>query len=47
MNIINVVYIKVAILSQVIDRFITVMNIKYCNRLSSKIISVQIIILNM
>jgi hypothetical protein len=31
----NTLQIKLAVLSQVVDRSITAMNIKYCNRLSS------------
>jgi hypothetical protein len=47
MNITNALQIKVAIPSQVLDRSITVMNNKYCKRLSSKIMPTQINILNM
>jgi hypothetical protein len=35
----NALQIKITILLQVIDRSITVINNKYCNRLFSKIIS--------
>jgi hypothetical protein len=47
MNMTNILQIKVAKLSQVLDRSITAMNSKYCNRLSSKIMPTQINILNM
>jgi hypothetical protein len=47
MNVINVLQIKVAILSSVLDRFITAINNKYCNRLPTKNLPTQINILNM
>jgi hypothetical protein len=43
----DAVHIKVAKLSQVLDRSITVMNSKYCNGLSNKIMPTEINILNM
>jgi hypothetical protein len=42
MNMTNALQIKVVILSQVLDRSITTMNNKYCNKLSSKITPTQI-----
>jgi hypothetical protein len=47
MNMTNALQIKLAVLSQVLDRSIIVMNNKYCNILSSKIIHKQINIFNM
>jgi hypothetical protein len=47
MNMINALQIKLAVLPQVLDRYITAMNNKYCNILSSKIMSTQINIFNM
>jgi hypothetical protein len=47
MNMINVLQIKVIILSQALDISIIVINSKYCNRLSNKIMPTQIHILNM
>jgi hypothetical protein len=47
MNMINALQIKVAILSPVLDRSITVMNNKHCNRLPTKNLPTQINILNM
>jgi hypothetical protein len=47
MNMTNAVQIKVAILSQILDRSITAMNSKHCNRLFSRIMPMQINILNM
>jgi hypothetical protein len=44
---INALQIKVAILSPVLDRSITAMNNKYCNRLPTKNLPTQINILNM
>jgi hypothetical protein len=46
MNMINALQIKIVVLSQILDRFITTMNNKYCNRLSSKIMPTQINIFN-
>jgi hypothetical protein len=46
MNMTNTLQIKAAIISHVLDRFITVMNSKHFNRLSIKIISTQINISN-
>jgi hypothetical protein len=43
----NIWQIKLAAVSQFLDRSIIVMNNKYCNKLSSKIIPTQINILNM
>jgi hypothetical protein len=43
----NALQIKLAVVSQVLDRSIIVMNNKYCNRLSIKIMSMQINIFNM
>jgi hypothetical protein len=47
MNMTNALQIKLAVLPQVLDRYITTMNNKYCNRLSSKIMPTQINIFNM
>jgi hypothetical protein len=47
MNITNALQIKIVIVSQVLDRSIIAMNIKYYNRLSSKIMSIQMNRLNM
>jgi hypothetical protein len=47
MNMTNALQIKIAVLSQVLDRLITVMNNKYCKSLSSKIMPTQINIFNM
>jgi hypothetical protein len=47
MNMTNALQIKLAILSQVLDRSITTMKSKYYNKLSSKIMTTQIIIFNM
>jgi hypothetical protein len=47
MNMSNALQIKLAILSQVLDRFIIAMNNKHCKRLSSKIMHTQINIFNM
>jgi hypothetical protein len=44
---INALQIKVAILSSVLDRSITAMNNKHCNRLLTKNLPTQINILNM
>jgi hypothetical protein len=46
MNMTNALQIKIALLSQVLDRSIIVMNNKYYNRLSSKIMHTQINIYN-
>jgi hypothetical protein len=46
MNMTNALQIKVAILSQVLDRSIIAMNIKHYNRLASKIMLMQINISN-
>jgi hypothetical protein len=43
----NALQIKLAELSQVLDRSIIAMNNKYCNILSSKMMPTQINILNM
>jgi hypothetical protein len=43
----NALQIKVAAVPQVVDRYIVAMNNKYCSRLSSKIMAMQINILNM
>jgi hypothetical protein len=43
----NAIQIKLAVLSQLLSRSIIVMNKKYCNRLSSKIMHTQINIFNM
>jgi hypothetical protein len=43
----NTLQIKIVVLSQVIDRSITVMNNKYYNILSSNIMPTQINIFNM
>jgi hypothetical protein len=42
----NALQIKIAVISQVLDKSITTMNSKHCNRLSSKIIPTQINISN-
>jgi hypothetical protein len=47
MNMSNVLQIKLAVVSQVLDIFIIAMNNKYYNRLSNKIIPTQIKIFNM
>jgi hypothetical protein len=47
MNMTNALQIKVAALSQVLYRSIIATNIKYYSKLSSKIMSKQINILNM
>jgi hypothetical protein len=47
MNMTNALQIKVALLTQVLDRYFIAMNNKYCNRLSSKIMPTQINISNM
>jgi hypothetical protein len=41
MNMTNALQIKIAVLSQVLDRFITAMNKKHCNILSSKIMPIR------
>jgi hypothetical protein len=46
MNMSNALQIKLAVLSQVLDRYITVMNSKHCNKLFSKIMPTQINISN-
>jgi hypothetical protein len=46
MNMTNALQNKVAVLSQVLDRSIIVMNSKYCNILSSKIMPTHINISN-
>jgi hypothetical protein len=46
MNMTNALQIKIAVLLQVLDRSITVMNNKHYNRLSSKIMPTQIDISN-
>jgi hypothetical protein len=47
MNMTNTLQIKIAVLSQVLDRSIITMNNKHCNKLSSKIMHTQINIFNM
>jgi hypothetical protein len=47
MNITNELQIKIVVPSQVLDRYITSMNKKHCNRLSSKIMPTQINMFNM
>jgi hypothetical protein len=47
MNMTNILQIKLAVVPQVLDRSIIAMNNKYYNRLSSKIMSMQINIFNM
>jgi hypothetical protein len=47
MNMTNAKYIKLVAVSQVLDRSIIAMNEKYYSRLSSKIMSTHINILNM
>jgi hypothetical protein len=47
MNMSNILQIKLAVVPQVLDRSIIAMNNKYYNRLSSKIMSMQINIFNM
>jgi hypothetical protein len=47
MNITNALQIKIVTVSQVLDRSIIPMNIKHYNRLSSKIMSIQMNRLNM
>jgi hypothetical protein len=46
MNMSNILQIKLAVVPQVLDRSIITMNNKYYNRLSSKIMSMQINIFN-
>jgi uncharacterized Rmd1/YagE family protein len=47
MNMSNILQIKLAVVSQVLDIFIIAMNNKHYNRLSNKIIPTQIKIFNM
>jgi hypothetical protein len=47
MNMTNASQIKVAVVTQVVDRSIIVMNIKHYNKLCSKIMAKHINILNM
>jgi hypothetical protein len=47
MSMTNALQIKLAVLPQVLERYIIEMNGKHCNRLSSKIMPTQINILNM
>jgi hypothetical protein len=47
MNMTNAKHIKLVAVPQVLDRSIIAMNRKYCSRLSSKIMSTHINILNM
>jgi hypothetical protein len=47
MNMINALQIKIAVLSQVLDRSITTLDSKHYNRLSSKLMPTQINIFNM
>jgi hypothetical protein len=42
MNMTNELKIKIIVISQVLNRPITTMNIKHCNKLSNKIMSTQI-----
>jgi hypothetical protein len=46
MNMTNALQIKIAVLSQVLDISIIVINNKHCNILSSEIMSMQINIFN-
>jgi hypothetical protein len=43
----NELQIETTVLSKVLDRFMITMNMKHCNRLSSKIMPTQINIFNM
>jgi hypothetical protein len=47
MNVTNGLQIKTAVLSPAVDRFIIKIKIKHCNKLSSRIMIMQIITLNM
>jgi hypothetical protein len=47
MNISNELQIKIVIILQVLDRSITTMNKKHCNKLSSSTIPTQINMFNM
>jgi hypothetical protein len=47
MNMTNELQIKIIVLSQILYRSITTVNMKHCNRLSSKIMPTQINMFNM
>jgi hypothetical protein len=47
MNMTSELQIKTIVFSQVLDSYITTMNMKHYNRLSSKIIPIQINMFNM